>query len=129
VVDTGRKARVKISYLGDNFTGWFLGEDGKVEAPIGEQELRFARLKKASVDEPILVELGGKEKAETTLTEMHSLMEKTEEWRDRRSLEQRLRQYFLHQGQKRRASRGVRPLGRRRLVRPCPLRRGSGRVA
>jgi hypothetical protein len=69
------KSKVKISYLGNNFTEWFLGEDGKVEAPIGEQTLRYARLKESSVDEPIITEIGGEEKAETTLMEMFSLME------------------------------------------------------
>ncbi len=71
---TGRKA--KIGCLGDNFTAWFLNGDGKTEDPISEQTLRYAKLRKASVDDPIIAELGGKAKAETTLAEMFSLMEK-----------------------------------------------------
>lgn len=74
--DTGHKAKVKISYLGDNFTEWFLGEDGKIEAPIGEQALCYARLKKSSVDRPIIAEIGGEAKAEATLAETFLLMEK-----------------------------------------------------
>jgi len=76
VRDTGRKATVKISYLGDNFTAWFLSGDGKTEDPISEQTLRYHKLRKASVDGPIITGLGGEAKAETTLSEMFSLMEK-----------------------------------------------------
>jgi hypothetical protein len=68
--------RVKIDYLGDNFTEWFLSGDGKTEEPIGETTLRFAKLRKASVDTSIIAELGGEEKSRTTLTEMFFLMEK-----------------------------------------------------
>ena len=76
IQDTGRKAKVKISYLGDNFTAWFLSDDGKTEEPITEQTLRYGKLRKSSVDAPIITELGGEAKAETTLTEVFSLMEK-----------------------------------------------------
>ncbi len=76
VRDTGRKAKVKISYLGDNFTAWFLNGDGKTEDPISEQTLRYHKLWQSSVDGPIIAELGGVEKSETTLSEMFSLMEK-----------------------------------------------------
>ncbi len=76
VRDTGRKAKVKISYLGDNFTSWFLNGDGKTEDPISEQTLRYHKLRQSSVDGPIIAELGGAEKSETTLSEMFSLMEK-----------------------------------------------------
>lgn len=76
VRDTGRKAKVKISYLGDNFTEWFLSGSGKTEDPISEQTLRYHKLRKSSVDGPIIAELGGEEKSETTLSEMFALMEK-----------------------------------------------------
>jgi hypothetical protein len=76
VRDTGRKAKVKISYLGDNFTAWFLNGDGKTEDPITEQTLRYHKLRQSSVDGPIIAELGGEAKAETTLSEMFTLMEK-----------------------------------------------------
>ena len=76
VCDTDRKAKVKISYLGDNFTEWFLSGSGKTEDPISEQTLRYHKLRKSSVDGPIITELGGEAKAETTLSEMFSLMEK-----------------------------------------------------
>ena len=74
VINTKRNAPVKISYLGDNFTAWFLNGDGKTEDPITEQTLRYAKLRKASVDGPIIEELGGEDKALTTLSEMFSLM-------------------------------------------------------
>jgi len=73
IVDTGKKAKVKISYLGDTFKKNFLD---KMEEPIGEIKLRYHKLRRScSVNDLILAELGGKEKAETTLTEMFALME------------------------------------------------------
>ena len=82
VVNTKRNAPVKISYLGDNFTAWFLNGDGKTEDPISEQTLRYHKLRKSSVDGPIIEELGGEAKAETTLSEMFSLMEKQKHGED-----------------------------------------------
>jgi len=76
VININPNTLVKISYLGDNFTNWFLSGDGKTEDPISEQTLRYHKLRKSSVDGPIITELGGEEKSETTLTEMFSLMEK-----------------------------------------------------
>ncbi|OGF82592.1 hypothetical protein A3B18_01370 [Candidatus Giovannonibacteria bacterium RIFCSPLOWO2_01_FULL_46_13] len=72
MIDTGRKALVKISYLGDNFTEWFLG---KTEGPFAGSTLRYSNLRKDSLDVPIVSELGGEEKAETTLAEIYTLME------------------------------------------------------
>ncbi len=74
--DTGRKAKVKISHLGGNFTEWYLAGDGKTEDPISEQTLRYHKLRQSSMDGPIIAELGGEARAETTLTEVFSLMEK-----------------------------------------------------
>jgi hypothetical protein len=64
------------SYLGDNFCKWFLSGNGKTEDPISEQTLRYAKLRKSSVDVQIIKELGGEEKSEATLTEVFFLMEK-----------------------------------------------------
>ena len=82
VVDTKRNASVKISAVWDNFTNWFLSGDGKTEDPISEQTLRYHKLRKASVDGPIIIELGGEAKAETSLSEMFSLMEKQKNGED-----------------------------------------------
>ncbi len=82
VVNTKRNAPVKISYLGNNFTAWFLNGDGKTKDPISEQTLRYHKLRKSSVDGPIIEELGGEAKAETTLSEMFSLMEKQKHGED-----------------------------------------------
>ena len=71
-VDTSRKARVKISYLGDNFRDNFLG---KTERVISESVLRYDNIKKSSRDILIINELGGDDKAKTTLFEMFALME------------------------------------------------------
>lgn len=73
VKDTSRKAEVRISYLGDNFKEWFLGKN---EESIQEIVLRYAKLRQYSVDSPIIAELGGEAKAETTLTEVRALMAK-----------------------------------------------------
>ena len=75
MVNTLHDAPVKISKVGDNFTKWFLCGDGKTEDPISEQTLRYAKLRKASVDSSIIEELGGEAKAETMLFAMFSLME------------------------------------------------------
>jgi hypothetical protein len=82
VVNTKRNAKVLISAVWDNFTNWFLSGDGKIEDPINEQVLRYHKLRKSSVDGPIIAELGGEAKAETTLTEMFSLMEKQKNGED-----------------------------------------------
>ena len=76
VVNTKRNAQVKISAVWDNFTEWFLSGSGKTEDPISEQTLRYHKLRKSSVDGPIIAELGDEEKSETTLSEMFALMEK-----------------------------------------------------
>lgn len=78
VVDMSAKSRVKICYLGDNFVKWFFG---KTEEPV-PGSLRYQRLRKSSVDGPIISELGGKERAETTLAEMFSLMEMQADGKD-----------------------------------------------
>ncbi len=72
VVNTGKKAPVKISYLGDNFKDWFLRKE---EQPFTGSTLKYGKLSRYSVDGPIIKELGGEEHAETTLTELFALME------------------------------------------------------
>lgn len=62
---------VKISIVWDDFQRWF---GDKVEDPIGETTLGYVELKRNSRDKPIIAELGGEEKAETTLAEIFSLM-------------------------------------------------------
>ncbi len=72
---------VKLAWIGDNFKQHFLN---KVEEPQGEVELRVSQLKKASLDKPILQELGlpacparGQgDKAETTLANIWQLLTK-----------------------------------------------------
>ncbi len=73
VQNTKPNASVKISFLGDNFKEWFLG---KTEEPHAGSTLRYDKLSHNSMDAPIIAEFGGEEKAETTLTELFSLMEK-----------------------------------------------------
>jgi hypothetical protein len=75
VVNTKSDTPVKISHIWDNFKGWFLSGNGKIEDPIGEQTLRYHKLLRSSVDGSIIAELGCAEKSETTLSEMFFLME------------------------------------------------------
>lgn len=67
IVDKSDEAKVKISYLGDTFRKEFLD---KTEEPFVGSTLQYMKLRKSSVDTPIIAEIGGEEKAETTLTEM-----------------------------------------------------------
>jgi hypothetical protein len=73
-VNTASDAAVKISYLGDNFKNWFFGR--RTEVPFTGTTLKYGKLSRRSVDDPIITELGGEEKAETTIVELFSLMEK-----------------------------------------------------
>lgn len=76
--DKFRKDSKEVKFYGiwDNFTNWFLAGTGKIEEPIGAQTLRYGKLTKSSVDGPIIEELGGEAKAETTLTELYDLLKK-----------------------------------------------------
>lgn len=71
IVDTSKKAKIKISYLGDNFRKHFLG---KIEGPFSGASLVGQKLLQNSVDGPIIAELGGKEKAKTTLFELYAML-------------------------------------------------------
>jgi len=70
-VDTSAKAGVKISYLSDNFKAHFLA---KSEQNVPATELKIYRLREASRDVPILVELG--DNHETTLAYIWELLKK-----------------------------------------------------
>lgn len=71
-VDTWKKTKVKISYLGNNFKEWFLS---KIENPFSGSTISSRKLEKNIFDGLILAELGGNEAAETTLTEIYAAME------------------------------------------------------
>jgi len=80
VMNARDDAPVKISCLRDSSEGnfensrfgrWFLG---KKEQPFGGSNLRYGKLSRPSVNEPIIAELGGEEEAETTLTEFFILL-------------------------------------------------------
>ncbi len=70
VVNTGKKSKVKISYLSENFQEWFLG---KTEEPRPSEKIIFCynKLLVSSVDGPIISELGGEEKVETKLSQVY----------------------------------------------------------
>ncbi len=69
VINTKRNAPVKISYLGGYFKEWFLG---KIEEPMAEATLRYAKLLKSLPDGPIRAELGDAQ--ETALAQVYALM-------------------------------------------------------
>jgi hypothetical protein len=71
VVDTSKEAKVKISHLDHNFKAWFMGKTEKV---FSGSTVYGRQLEKYAVDSPILVELGGEEVAETSLTELYVAM-------------------------------------------------------
>jgi hypothetical protein len=71
VQSTAKSVTVKISYVSDYFKDRFYG---KTEEAFGGSTLNYGKLSRSSVDGPIIAELGGKAKAETTLTEIYALM-------------------------------------------------------
>ena len=75
VVNTEHNTLVRISYLSDKFIKFFLSSEGKVEDPIIKHTLHYAKLRESSLNDLIIAELGGEEKAETTLSEVFSSME------------------------------------------------------
>ncbi len=79
IVNTDKNAPVEISFIGHNFSEWFLG---KIEKPKAETVLRYSKLVESSTNGLILAELGGKEKAETALIEIYALMEKQRNKKD-----------------------------------------------
>ena len=75
VVNTEHNTLVRISYLSEKFIKFFLSGEGKVEDPIIKHTLHYAKLRESSLNDLIIAELGGEEKAETTLSEVFSSME------------------------------------------------------
>lgn len=73
VLSIGSDVAVKISYLGDNFKAWF---SEKTEEPFAGSTIQSFKLRQSSLDQPIITELGGEAKAETTLAEIYALMER-----------------------------------------------------
>lgn len=80
VLDKSDTAPIKISWIGDNFRTWFLGKTEELprlsDGQVPEQTLRYQKLRQDSPDASIIAELGGEEKAETTLSELYALMER-----------------------------------------------------
>lgn len=69
VVDISSAARVKISWIDNNFQGNFLA---KIEEPQPGQELCYSKLTRPELDGSIMAELG--DKRETTLAQVFALM-------------------------------------------------------
>ena len=63
-----------IKCFGDNFTNWFLSGDGKTEGSFAGSTLRYGAFRKNTLDAPVIAEIGGEAKVETTLAELHSLL-------------------------------------------------------
>lgn len=69
-----KTAELIIGDLDSKFKNAFLNGDGKIEENISATTLRACKLKKNSVDGPIIAELGGEEAVETNLAHIHELM-------------------------------------------------------
>ena len=74
-VATVKKDKVKIFFVGENFTTYFLTSDGKVEPLAVAHELAYYELIKRSLDRPIVNKLGGEGPSETTLADIWIKME------------------------------------------------------
>lgn len=72
VVNKSSDATVKIGYIDEKFTKWFLSGKGKQEGARGESSLLCLKLTKYSDDTSILVELD--DTAETTLFDVAQLL-------------------------------------------------------
>lgn len=77
VVDTSENARVRISWLGGNFNAKFLP---KTERNIVEAELKLSKLRTASLDPPIITEMG--ERAEISLCDFYETLAHKQAIRD-----------------------------------------------
>ena len=60
-----------VVWMDENFKAQFLGLE---VAAIGETELTIRKLEVASVDDPIIAELGGKEKAEISVSQFRAFL-------------------------------------------------------
>ncbi len=67
------KEKANVGWMGDNFKSWFLD---KIEEAAPETNLSYRMLTKASLDDPIISELGGEEKCDTTLANIFTLIER-----------------------------------------------------
>jgi hypothetical protein len=67
-----QNASIRIVDIDGIFKEWFLN---KIEEPAATKVLRASRLCNASKDGPIIAELGGEKKAESTLTKIFACME------------------------------------------------------
>jgi len=72
-VDTGRKAKVKIAFLWDNFSKHFLP---KTEEGVLAGEIKVHKLLQSSLDAPIMTELGDPRSYSTTLADLWGMLEK-----------------------------------------------------
>lgn len=75
VINEYKDVPMRIARVGEMFREWFLG---KIEDPMGETVIRRHKIKEATRTTPIIEELGGEGKVETTLTEMYAWMEREE---------------------------------------------------
>lgn len=73
VVNVDNSAEVRIVWVGDDLKDWFWGI---VEAPFAGGELLIQKFARASLDGPMITELGGVLKARTSFGEMFALMKK-----------------------------------------------------
>jgi len=71
VVDTSKKAKVKIAWVSDNFKNLF---GTKIERNVQATDVKLDRLLKSSLDRPIIDELGGLEKCSIALAHFYDAL-------------------------------------------------------
>lgn len=71
VVNTANRAPGRIYIFENRFKKWFLS---KTEDQVGETTLRCHTLGENSLNAPIVAELGGEERAETTLAQIFAII-------------------------------------------------------
>lgn len=74
VINNESGGNVRIGYISKEFSKWFLSGHGKNEKPNSGRMLRYHKLRKKLPSGSVIMQCGGKDKAETTLSEMYYLM-------------------------------------------------------
>lgn len=77
--DHFKKGNAGIYWIGDNFKEWFID---KMEDARSESFITSLKLLRNSRDIPIITELGGEEKCETTLAEMFEMLKRQHDGRE-----------------------------------------------
>jgi len=122
-IDTSKKARIRIYFFNEMFEKEFLD---KIEAPSVNSSIRYGRLHKYQASRPTVDFLGGEEKAETSLKEIFTLMEKQKKKQKRCTSHQQLGKHLFCAQYRRCSAYGACLLAWRCLGRFCVFGRRLG---